>query len=285
MKQKISTREDYAKRINIIIEYIGNHLNDEMDLKELAEISNFSEFHFHRIFKAIIGESVGAFVVRMRIETAARLLRYSNLSVQDIAYNVGYNTPSSLTKVFRQYYNISPSDYRNNKSYKIMKPLQVSSDIQLKNPKIVELDSKKAIYLRLQGDYRTLDYGSAYSKLWSFVKENKLFTAGIEHLTMSHDDPHVTDSDKLITDVCLVIHKEVSPKGEIGVKNVLGGKFLVFTYIGPYNNLSSVFDTIFRWVPDNGYELRIDQGFEKYLNNPDRTTPDKLKTKIYIPIQ
>ena len=100
MKQKISTREDYAKRINIIIEYIGNHLNDEMDLKELADISNFSEFHFHRIFKAIIGESVGAFVVRMRIETAARLLRYSNLSVQDIAYNVGYNTPSSLTKVF-----------------------------------------------------------------------------------------------------------------------------------------------------------------------------------------
>ena len=100
MKQKISTREDYAKRINIIIEYIGNHLNDEMDLKELADISNFSEFHFHRIFKSIIGESVGAFVVRMRIETAARLLRYSNLSVQDIAYNVGYNTPSSLTKVF-----------------------------------------------------------------------------------------------------------------------------------------------------------------------------------------
>ena len=73
---------------------------EEMDLKELADISNFSEFHFHRIFKAIIGESVGAFVVRMRIETAARLLRYSNLSVQDIAYNVGYNTPSSLTKVF-----------------------------------------------------------------------------------------------------------------------------------------------------------------------------------------
>ena len=143
MQQKTSTREDYSKRINIIIEYISNHLNDEMDLKELADISNFSEFHFHRIFKAIIGESVGAFVVRMRIETAARLLRYSNLSVQDIAYNVGYNTPSSLTKVFRQYYNISPSDYRNNKSYKIMKPLQVSSDIKLKNPKVVELDSKK----------------------------------------------------------------------------------------------------------------------------------------------
>lgn len=61
-----------------------------------------------------------------------------------------------------------------------MKPLQTSSDIQLKNPKVVELEPKKAIYVRLQGDYRTIDYCSAYGKLWSFVKENKLFTAGIE---------------------------------------------------------------------------------------------------------
>ncbi|MFV0331803.1 MAG: GyrI-like domain-containing protein [Dysgonomonas sp.] len=284
MERKTSTKEDYAKRINIVIEYIGNHLNNEMDLKELAEISNFSEYHFHRIFKAIIGESIGAFVVRMRVETAARLLRYTTLSVQDIAYNVGYGAPSSLTKVFRQFYNISPTDYRNNKSYRIMKPLQTSSDIKLKDPKVVELEPKKAIYVRLQGNYRTIDYGGAFSKLWSFVKENKLFTAGIEHLTMGHDDPHVTDSDKLITDVCLVIHKDVSPRGEIGVRDVAGGKFLVFTYVGPYDNLFNVFDTIYRWIPENGYELRMEQGFEKYLNHPGKTTPDKLKTEIYIPI-
>ncbi len=284
MERKTSTKEDYTKRINIVIEYIGNHLNNEMDLKELAEISNFSEYHFHRIFKAIIGESIGAFVVRMRVETAARLLRYTTLSVQDIAYNVGYGAPSSLTKVFRQFYNISPTDYRNNKSYRIMKPLQTSSDIKLKDPKVVELEPKKAIYVRLQGNYQTIDYGGAFSKLWSFVKENKLFTAGIEHLTMGHDDPHVTDSDKLITDVCLVIHKDVSPRGEIGVRDVAGGKFLVFTYVGPYDNLFNVFDTIYRWIPENGYELRMEQGFEKYLNHPGKTTPDKLKTEIYIPI-
>ncbi|MDR3057099.1 MAG: AraC family transcriptional regulator [Prevotella sp.] len=284
MERKTSTKEDYTKRINIVIEYIGNHLNNEMDLKELAEISNFSEYHFHRIFKAIIGESIGTFVVRMRVETAARLLRYTTLSVQDIAYNVGYGAPSSLTKVFRQFYNISPTDYRNNKSYRIMKPLQTSSDIKLKDPKVVELEPKKAIYVRLQGNYQTIDYGGAFSKLWSFVKENKLFTAGIEHLTMGHDDPHVTDSDKLITDVCLVIHKDVSPRGEISVRDVAGGKFLVFTYVGPYDNLFNVFDTIYRWIPENGYELRMEQGFEKYLNHPGKTTPDKLKTEIYIPI-
>lgn len=285
MKRKPITREDYAKRINTVIEFIGNNLNREIELNELAEISNFSTFHFHRVFRAMIGEPLGAFVVRMRIETAARLLRYTKLPVQDIAYNVGYNVPSSLTKVFKQFYNISPTDYRNNKSYRIMKPLQTTSDIQLKQPKVVELQPQKAIYVRLQGDYRTIDYCGAYTKLWAFVKEHKLYTAGIEHLTMGHDDPHVTESAKLITDVCLVVHKEASPQGEIGVRDVPGGKYLVYSYTGPYENLFNVFDTIYRKFPETGYELRLEQGFEKYLNNPDKTTPDKLKTEIYIPIK
>jgi len=286
MEQKTITREEYAKRLNTVIEYIGNNLDKEMDLNELSEISNFSIYHFHRIFKAMIGESIGAFVVRMRVETAARLLRYTSLPVQDIAYSVGYNVPSSLTKVFRQFYNISPKDYRNNKSYTIMKPLQLYPDVELKAPKIVEIEPKKAIYVRLIGNYQTIDYCGGYYKLWAFVKENKLFTAGIEHLTASHDDPKVTETDKLRTDVCLVVHKPVVPKGDIGVRDIPGGKFAVFTYVGPYMNLYTVFDTIYRkWLPESGYRLRMEQGFEKYLNNPDNTESEKLKTEIYLPIE
>jgi len=167
-----------------------------------------------------------------------------------------------------------------------MKPLQLTSTIKLKEPKIVELEPKKAIYIRLQGDYRKIDYCSAYGKLWAYVKENKLFTAGIEHLTIGHDDPKVTEVEKLTTDVCLVIHKEVKPAGEIGVKDIPGGKYLVFTYIGPYSDLFDVFNTIYgKWIPEGGYKLRMELGFENYLNNPENTTPDKLKTEIYIPVE
>ena len=52
MKTKESTKEEYLKRINTVVEYINNHLDEEMDLKKLAEVSHFSAFHFHRIFKA-----------------------------------------------------------------------------------------------------------------------------------------------------------------------------------------------------------------------------------------
>lgn len=286
MEQKAITKEEYAKRINMVIEYIGRNLDREINLDELSQVSKFSIYHFHRIFRAMVGEPVGAFVVRMRVETAARLLRYTSLSVQDIAYNVGYNVPSSLTKVFRQFYNISPIEYRNNKNYIIMKPLQLNSDVKLRSPRIIGLEPKKAIYVRLQGNYQTIDYCGAYTKLWAFVKENKLFTAGIEHLTASYDDPKVTETEKLRTDVCLVVHKPAEPKGEIGVREIAGGRFAVFTYIGPYKNLYTIFNAIYgKWLPESGYRLRMEQGFEKYLNNPDNTPEEKLKTEIYIPIE
>lgn len=52
MQQKTSTREEYSKRLNTVIEYINNHLSEKMSVDTLASISNFSPYHFHRITHA-----------------------------------------------------------------------------------------------------------------------------------------------------------------------------------------------------------------------------------------
>ena len=286
MKTKLSTKEDYQKKINQVVEYINNHLDEKMDLKTLAEISNFSEFHFHRIFKAFLHEPLATYITRIRVETAAQLIRYSGLSIETIAYNVGYETPSSLSKSFKQFYGISPTEYRINKNYFIMKKEELNPGLKLKAPKIVDMESKQAIYIRLMGAYNELDFPGTFSKLWSFVKEHKLFSAGIEHIGIYHNDPKVTEADKLRSDVCLVIRKPAQPQGEIGVKEIPGGKYAVFTYIGPYSNLGIVYDTIYaEWLPTSGCELRNIPIFEKYYNDPTNTEPEKLKTEIYIPVQ
>ena len=119
MRIKTTTKTEYQQRINVLVEYINNHLGEDIDLNKLAEISGFSRWHFHRIFAEFLGEPVGTFIVRMRVETAARLLRYTEIPVKEIAYKVGYDVPSSLSKVFRQFYGISPNEYRNNKDYVI----------------------------------------------------------------------------------------------------------------------------------------------------------------------
>ena len=285
MQQKLSTREEYLKRINVVVEYINNHLNENIDMKKLSEISNFSPFHFQRIMRAFLGEPIGAFIVRKRVETAAQLIRHTELPIQEIAYSVGYDTPSSLSKVFRQFYGISPKEYRNDKEFIIMKPIQINEELKLK-PKVVELEPKQAIYVKVSGDYQKIDYCGAWNKLWSYVKENKLYSAGIEHIAISYDDPKVTEADKLRSDICLVLPKKAEPKGEIGVKTMEGGKYLMFLYQGPYENLASVYDTIHaKYILEGEYTLRHSYCFDKYVNNPDNTPADKLKTEIYIPIE
>ena len=285
MQTKISTREEYLKRINVVVEYINNHLDSELDLNKLAEISNLSPYHFHRIIKAFLGEPLGLFITRMRVETTARLLRYTQIPIQEIAYNVGYEMSSSLSKVFKQYYDISPIEYRNNKNFTIMKAPLINAELKLKAPKIVELSTKTAIYIRIIGEYGGSDYDNVWNRLWAFIKEHKLFTAGIENIGISHNDPKVTESEKCRYDACLVIHKPAQAQGEVGVKEIAGGKYVVFHYQGIYSNLGAVYDTIFgKWLPESGHGLGNAPCFEKYLNNSNRTKPEKLKTEIYIPI-
>ncbi len=81
MQQRTTTREEYLKRVNLVIEYINNHLGDDIDLNQLAEMSHLSPYHFHRVMSAFLGEPLGAFIVRKRIETAATRIYLSGISL------------------------------------------------------------------------------------------------------------------------------------------------------------------------------------------------------------
>lgn len=286
MQAKKTTHQEYQKQINIIVNHINNHLNEEMKLSVLAEISNLSPFHFHRITRAFLREPIGAYITRLRIEKGAELLRFTTLSVQDIAFNVGYEVPSSFSKAFRLWFNISPIEFRNNKKITIMKEEKINQNLNLKSPKIIQLPEKTAIYIGMTGDYQSLNYDDAWKKLWEQVKEQKLFSAGIEHIGLSHDNPHVTEADKLRYDACLVIHKPAKPVGEIGMKQIAGGKYACFLYQGSYKKLDEVYDYIYYdWLIKSGLELRNAPTFEKYISNPNQVEESKLKTEIYVPVQ
>ena len=278
------TYNDYTQRINKVVAYINDHLDESLDLKTLAEVAALSEFHFHRVFKALKGESIGAHISRLRIEAAARLLRYSALSIEDIAFNIGYETPAALSKAFKNQYGITPTKYRTNKDIYIMKKEIINPDLALKAPKIMELEPKNLIYVALTGEYGTLDYGKAYEQLWAVVKSQKLFTKGIESICVSYDDPKITEASLQRSEVSLAIHKPAHPEGEVSCKTLAGGKYAVFFYQGSYSYLSAVYDAAMRWVIDSEYEVREEPTFEKYLNDSRRTPEEKLKTEVYIPI-
>ena len=278
------TYNDYVQRINKVVAYINNHLDETLELKTLANEAALSDFHFHRIFKALKGEAIGGYITRLRLEATARLLRYTALTIEEIAFNIGYETPASLSKAFKKQYGISPTEYRTNKDTYIMKKEIINPDLALKAPKIVTLEPKNLIYVALTGAYGSLDYGKAYEQLWAVIKAQKLFTKGIESICISYDDPKITEGFLQRSDVCLAIHKPATPQDEVSCKTLAGGKYAVFFYQGSYENLSQVYDTAVRWVIDHQYTLREEPFFEKYLNDARRTPKEKLKTEIYIPI-
>ncbi len=295
----MKTTQIYEQRIEKAVEYINRHLDEELELERIADVAHFSPYHFHRIFRAFRGEPLGSYITRLRVEAAAKLLRYSDLSVESIAYNVGFGVPSSLTKAFQRLYEVTPSEYRSNKIIQIMKTHQTSpSSIKLKAPKIVELEPKTALCLSFTGEYSSIDFSGAFGRLWAEVKKQGLYSAGIEHIGVYYDDPKVTEHSKLRTDVCLVVHKPAKAVGDITVKEIAGGRYAVFTHTGPYDEVTSVYDAIFgEWVPANcdceectcegncTCALRDEPVFEKYCNDPTKTAPEKLKTQIYLPLK
>lgn len=285
MQQKKTTQEEYQKCVNAVVDYINLHLGEEIDLKSLARISHFSPFYFHRIMKAFLGEPVGTFIVRTRTEAAARLLRYSDMPIADIAYRIGYSSPSSLSKVFKQFYGISPLEYRNNKNFVIMKPAIIRPELELKH-EIKEVPARNVIYIRLFGDYKLNDYCSAWMRLCQFIQEEKLPIGEVMPYCIYHDDPKVTPAEKLRTDVCMVLPSFATAKGDIGFKQLAAGRYAIFLYKGPYEHLQAVYDTIYgKYIPEMECSLRDESSAERYLNNPADTAPEELLTEIYIPVE
>ncbi len=67
-------REEYVSRINRVIDFIEKNIDRDLSLEALAKLAYFSRFHFHRIFRAMVGETLNQFIQRVRIEKAAAQL-------------------------------------------------------------------------------------------------------------------------------------------------------------------------------------------------------------------
>jgi AraC family transcriptional regulator len=158
-------------------------------------------------------------------------------------------------------------------------------------PKIVELEEVEILYVRKEGDY-TKSAGEAWEILMGFAYKNKikykknLMGKDAMMFGIGHDDPNVTDIDKLRYDACISWDdKTVKPEGEILDKTMDAGEYAMFLHKGSYANLKLFYNEIGDWIVQSRVELRDLPMFEKYLNrDPRRTKPENLKTEIYVPI-
>ncbi len=95
-----------------VLEYINEHLNQDIKLADLAQLLDISQFHFSYLFKQAIGTSPYQYLLRQRIERAKQLLKQTERSIMDIALECGFNSHSHLSNQFRQFTGITPKAYR-----------------------------------------------------------------------------------------------------------------------------------------------------------------------------
>jgi len=113
LQQKYRTKNIHYDTINRVRLYIINHLFDKLDADSLAEIANLSKYYFLRLFKEITGERLFTYILRLRLEYIAHMLITTDLSLsQIILQGMHYESKHSLSKAFKKYFGISPSEYR-----------------------------------------------------------------------------------------------------------------------------------------------------------------------------
>lgn len=284
---KATTSKEYEEALNKAIDYINLNLQEPITLKEVAAVSCISEFHFHRIFKAYIGESLGAYISRLRLESVAQKLQISQNTLNEITEQTAYQSPQSLSKAFRNQFGIPPIAFKNVHKY-FSAQLTTPNAINIKlKPRIKNVGEKNLIYIRIISTYgEEIAYKKAWDKLCSYAVQKELLNSSTEFIGLSFDNPNITKHEQCRFYACLTVPASIKAKGTIGNYTLDGGTFAIFTLQGSYIQLRKLYPYIyFEWLPKSKYELRDAMPFEKYVNSPDEVKEKDLITEIYIPIK
>jgi AraC family transcriptional regulator len=301
------SRDVYTDRMHRVTEHIDQHLDQFLDLEALAEVAHFSPFHFHRLFSALMGETLGAYLRRRRCEVAAtRLLAQPKLSVLQIALGVGFGSAEAFTHAFAARLGCSPTTWRLQRAAErasIGNPDQTNSKpdqakrqatrnngvpkTQAETPMKVEIIERKPTpigYLRHVGSY-----GEPVGIFWQAQVYPWMVTNGLigqARYGISHDDPSVAAPELCRYDGGCELADSALVGGNAHRTTIPGGKYAALNFKGIVADFVPAWDALLRdWLPSSGLQLDNRPMFEYY---PTDSTYDPatgvLECKLCVPV-
>lgn len=301
--------EEYRARMNRVLDYIEEHIGEEFSLEELAGVAAFSKYHFHRIFAALMGESLFSFITRVRVERAAVcLVNQPRKSITELSGECGFSSSAHFSRTFRTRFGMSPTEWRrrggpisnesqtdsNGRKAQTWEPPyrmvqhQIDGRIPMEGTvTITEFPSMDVAYVRHVGPY--MGDGALFERLWGqllqWAQPRELFNPPeTRMICLYHDNPEITDSDKLRLSVCISVPGETEVDGEIGKMRIEGGRYAVARFEVDETQYGEAWQWVYgTWLPQSGYQPADGAPFELYPEMEPKN--GKMTVDICVPVK
>lgn len=306
---------EYRARINRVLDYIEKNIDREFTLDELAQVSFFSKFHFHRIFTSVMNETIFDFIQRTRVEKAAYLLLADmTRPVTSITYDCGFSSPSLINRTFKKYFLMSPTQWRKNKSNqsqdlsntdqdrsntgeaKIISPVYVeytentnrwrfSVNTQHQTVEVKDLPEMTVAYVRHIGPYKgdAALFEKLFGRLCGWAGPRNLIGADAKFIVVYHDNPDITQENKLRISVSLVVPPSTEVSGETGKMVIQPGKYAIARFVVSGSEFQEAWSWVYgTWLPQSGYQPDDRPCFEMY---PEGEKDGKFTVDICVPVK
>lgn len=276
------------------IQYIEEHLQDELRIQEVAKQAHCSPYHFQRIFTILTGVPVGEYIRRRRLTQAAQELVHSNVKIIDLAHKYGYETPESFTKAFRKQHGITPSEARK-KNGTLQSYNRLVIEVKLKGVdpmeyQLIEREAFRVIGLKkmFQCDDE-MSQSIEINKMWQKSNEDGTID---QLLRLNNGDIKgmlgiAVDYSQETNELEYWIAAESTEKVPDGLNElkVAAAKWAVFNVTGPVAEaVPAMWKKIYsEWFPSNQYEQSEAPSMEVYKSpNPNDTD---AQSEIWVPIK
>jgi AraC family transcriptional regulator len=276
---KPETRIRYAQRLEPVLRWLADHPDATPDLYHLADLACLSPYHFHRIYRALMGETVNGTVQRIRMHRAAVALAGSGDSMRVVASRAGYESDAAFNRAFGALFGIPPGRYRNARS----EPFDPQEPAMY--PIVVEsFPATTLAVLRHTGNYQEI--GPLFARVFMLAAAHGLARPETTGFGVYFDDPEQVPTDKLRSLAGVSIAADATLAGDLERFEIPAGRCAMLTYTGPYNEMSKPYQWLFsEWLPASGLEPADFPMFEQYLNDPRSTPPAQLRTRICLPVK
>lgn len=275
---KPATRLHHAARLERVLAWLAEHPDAEPDLYRLAELACLSPYHFHRVYRGMMGETVAATVQRLRLHRASVALAGGRASLAQVARQAGYASEAAFSRVFGQAFGMPPGRYR---AVRASATDRKESDMY---PVTIETFPGLALAaLPHTGDYQRI--GETFDRLYLLAASRGLAGPQSTGIGIYYDDPQQVPAAQLRSAAGVAVAPDTLLEEPLARVDIPETRCAVLEYTGPYSEIEAAYEWLFgTWLPQAGMTPGDFPVFEEYLNDPKTTPPAQLKTKIRLPL-